>query len=186
MRISRFFLLLLSLMLLSAAACSAQAEKEEAAVCAEDPYMAEAIEEALEGITRHDGGPFGCVIVKDGMIIGRGHNRVLADKDSTAHGEITAIRDAEKALDTYDLSGCVLYTTGEPCPMCLYAILWANIDRVYYGCTIQDNAAIGFRDELFDQLGGGREALEDYLVCIDREACLELFAIYQNMEHLLY
>ena len=149
-------------------------------------FMSEAIKEALEGISRGHGGPFGCVIVKDGEIVGRGHNRVLADKDSTAHGEIVAIRNAEKALDTYDLSGCVLYTTGEPCPMCLYAILWANIDKVYYGCTIKDNADIGFRDEKLDSLAGGREALSDYLVCIDREACLELYETYKKMEHSVY
>ncbi len=186
MRMSRVILLLLCLFQFSVAVCCAQTATEEASIKAENPYMAEAIEEALAGITHQDGVPFGCVIVKDGEIIGRGHNMVLADNDSTAHGEITAIRNAEKALDTCDLSGCVLYTTGEPCPMCLYAILWANIDRVYYGCTIRDNAAIGFRDEQFDQLAGGRETLEDYLVCIDREACLELYRIYQNMEHRLY
>ena len=159
---------------------------ETAVIKTGDPYMGEAIGEALEGITQGHGGPFGCVIVKDGQIVGRGHNMVLANRDSTAHGEIMAIRDAETALDTYDLSGCVLYTTGEPCPMCLYAILWANIDMVYYGCTIEDNAAIGFRDGLFDSLAGGRESMEGFLVCVDREACLELFGIYQDMEHLIY
>ena len=97
---------------------------------------------------------------------------VLINNDSTAHGEITAIRNAEKALGSYDLSGCELYTTGEPCPMCLYAILWANVDVVYYGCTIEDNADIGFRDEYFDQLAGGRDELSDFLTCIDRDACL--------------
>ena len=161
-------------------------EKKEMEIRAENPFMTEAIKEALEGIGRKDGGPFGCVIVKDGEIVGRGHNMVLANIDSTAHGEITAIRDAEKRLGTYDLSGCVLYTTGEPCPMCLYAILWANIGKVYYGCTIQDNARIGFRDEAFDRLAGGRKDMGDLLTCIDREACLELFEIYNQMEHRLY
>lgn len=153
---------------------------------AENPYMDAAIREAMTGITAEHGGPFGCVIVKDGKIVGQGHNMVLADKDSTAHGEIVAIRNTESAMDTYDLSGCELYTTGEPCPMCLYAILWANIDKVYYGCTIEDNAAIGFRDEAFDQLAGGREALKDFLVCIDREACLALFEQYSRMNHQVY
>ncbi|MBR6027459.1 MAG: nucleoside deaminase [Clostridia bacterium] len=148
--------------------------------------MAEAIGEALEGIRQGHGGPFGCVIVRGGEIVGRGHNRVLIDRDSTAHGEIVAIRDAERNLDSYDLSGCVLYTTGEPCPMCLYAILWANVDAVYYGCTLEDNAEIGFRDEAFDRLDGGRERLTDYLTCIDREACLELFELYRQMEHTVY
>ena len=117
-------------------------------------FLKEAISEALDGIHNGHGGPFGCVIVKDDEIIGRGHNMVLKNNDSTAHGEIVAIRNAEKALKSYDLSGCTLYTTGEPCPMCLYAILWANIDAVYYGCTIEDNAEIGFRDQDFDELAG--------------------------------
>ena len=155
-------------------------------VNAADPNMQAAIREALYGISRGHGGPFGTVIVKDGRIVGRGHNKVLVNNDPTAHGEISAIRNACGRLDTKDLSGCELYTTGEPCPMCLYACLWANIDRVYYGCTIDDNSAIGFRDAHFDQLGGGREALDDYLVQIDREACLELFRIYSETEHDLY
>ena len=186
MKTKRMFLLLLCFLQLSMAACGAQSGTKEITIEADDPYMSEAIEEAIKGITHNHGGPFGCVIVKDEKIVGRGHNMVLANNDSTAHGEITAIRNAEKALGTYDLSGCILYTTGEPCPMCLYVILWANIDKVYYGCTIEDNAAIGFRDEQFDQLAGGRETLTDYLVCIDREACLELFEFYQNMEHRIY
>ena len=166
--------------------CRADSAETDTAITAENPYMTEAIREALDGISQGHGGPFGCVIVKDDEIIGSGHNMVLEEKDSTAHGEITAIRNAEDALDSYDLSGCELYTTGEPCPMCLYAILWANIDKVYYGCTIEDNADIGFRDEAFDELSGGRESLSDFLVCIDRDACLKLFKVYSDMEHQTY
>ena len=181
------FLLVFMLMLTAQSSlCWAESTEANATITAENPYMAEAIREALDGITHGHGGPFGCVIVKDGEIIGKGHNMVLEDKDSTAHGEITAIRNTEHALDSYDLSGCELYTTGEPCPMCLYAILWANIDKVYYGCTIEDNADIGFRDEAFDELSGGRESLKDFLVCIDRDACLELFKVYSDMEHKIY
>ena len=164
----------------------AESTTADTMITAENPYMTEAIREALDGISQGHGGPFGCVIVKGGKIIGRGHNRVLADDDPTAHGEITAIRNAGDTLDSYDLSGCVLYTTGEPCPMCLYAILWANIDRVYYGCTIDDNASIGFRDGVFDELAGSREEFSDFLICVDREACLELFKIYNDMEHQVY
>ncbi len=160
--------------------------KPDVRIKAGNPYMKEAIDEALEGIYNRHGGPFGSVIVKDGEIVGRGHNMVLVNIDSTAHGEITAIRNAEKNLGTYDLSGCELYTTGEPCPMCLFAILWANIDKVYYGCTIADNASIGFRDEKFDKLAGGRDKLKDQLICLDREACLELFKTYQNIRHSTY
>ncbi len=143
--------------------------------------MQAAIAEARQGVHQNHGGPFGSVIVKDGEIIAQGHNMVLANIDSTAHGEITAIRKAEQVLGTYDLSGCELYTTGEPCPMCLAACMWANISVVYYGCTIADNAKIGFRDEAFDDKFGGREAFKDYLVEVDRDACLELFEEYAKL-----
>lgn len=153
---------------------------------AEDAFMQIAIEEARTGIYHAHGGPFGSVIVKDGVIVGQGHNMVLANNDSTCHGEVSAIRNAEQNLATYDLSGCVLYTTGEPCPMCLAACMWANIDRVYYGCTIEDNAIIGFRDEAFDRMFGGREAFRDYLIELDREACLKLFAEYKALNATIY
>ena len=178
--------IVLSLMFLLLASCSGKTNGPDVEIKAKDPFMTAAISEALEGIYSGDGGPFGCVIVKDGKIVGEGHNMVLANIDSTAHGEITAIRNAEKSLETFDLTGCDLYTTGEPCPMCLYAILWARIDKVYYGCTIEDNAEIGFRDEELDDLAGGREAMDDFLICIDRDACLELFDAYKNLDHEIY
>ena len=146
-----------------------------------DQYMKLAIDEAREGITQGHGGPFGAVIVKDGKVVGQGHNCVLRDNDATCHGEIQAIRDASKRLGTYDLSGCELYTTGEPCHMCLCAILWANISKVYYGCSIADNARIGFRDEHFDGLFGGRDRLGNLLTEMDREECLHLFDEYNQM-----
>ncbi len=149
-------------------------------------YMEEAIKEAKEGINNSHGGPFGSVIVKDGRIIGRGHNMVLINHDSTAHGEITAIRNTEKDLGTHDLSGCEIYTTGEPCPMCLAACLWANIDKVYYGCTIEDNAIIGFRDEEFDNRFGGRENFSDYLEQVDRDECTKLFEEYKSLDATRY
>jgi len=151
-----------------------------------NPFMQMAIDEAREGITKGHGGPFGSVIVKDGKVIASGHNRVLANNDPSCHGEIDAIRKACAALNTFDLTGCELYTTGEPCHMCLCATLWANISKVYYGCTIEDNAIIGFRDEKFDKLFGGREKLQDYLIETDREACLQLFEEYRNMKHTSY
>ena len=178
--------ILLSMMFMLSASCSGKTNGPDVEIKAEDPFMTAAISEALEGIYNGDGGPFGCVIVKDGKIVGKGHNMVLTNNDSTAHGEITAIRNAEKSLKTFDLTGCDLYTTGEPCPMCLYAIMWARIDKVYYGCTIEDNAEIGFRDEELDNLAGGREAMEDFLICIDREACLELFDVYKDLDHEIY
>lgn len=153
----------------------------------DNEYMQKAIEEAYEGIKKGDGGPFGVVVVKDGKIIASGHNMVLAHHDPTVHGEVTAIRAACQMLSTHDLSGTSLFTTGEPCPMCLAACLWANIDKVYYGCTIADNAMIGFRDQCFDELMGGRKNLpEDYLVQLGHDDCLKLFKDYQNMQHNLY
>ena len=151
-----------------------------------NPYMQEAVREAFRGISAGDGGPFGTVIVKDGEIVGRGHNCVLRDNDATCHGEIAAIRDAGKRLGTFDLSGCELYTTGEPCPMCLCATLWANISQVYYGCTIEDNERIGFRDNKFDKIFGGRDKLGTYLKAIDRAACLALFDAYAEGDHQEY
>ena len=148
---------------------------------AENAFMQVAIDEARDGIFNGDGGPFGSVIVKDGQIVGQGHNRVVSSNDPTCHGEVSAIRDACTNLGTFDLSGCELYTTGEPCHMCLCASLWANIDVIYYGCTIEDNGLIGFRDDTFDQLFGGRDKLTEYLVCVDRDACLKLFDEYNSI-----
>ncbi len=158
----------------------------ESMISVKNEYMKEAIKEAYQGIEQKHGGPFGAVIVKDGKIVGHGHNSVLIKNDPTCHGEIEAIRNACSNLKTYDLSGCELYTTGEPCPMCLYASLWAKIDKVYYGCTIADNSMIGFRDEEMDKLGTGREQLGGFLECIDRDACLDLFHYYKEMEHTIY
>lgn len=140
-------------------------------------FMQVAINEAYQGIEAGDGGPFGSVIVKDGEIVGQGHNRVLAENDPTCHGEMEAIRDACKNLGTHDLTGCKLYTTAEPCPMCLGAILWSNMSQVYYGCTRQDSAEIGFRDDAFyRQLNGEEETVS--VQEFDRETCLELFNDY--------
>ncbi len=113
----------------------------------DEKFMKLAAEEAASNLKTHEGGPFGSVIVKDGEVIASGHNRVLVDNDPTAHGEVTTIRKACQALYTYDLSGCELYTNAYPCPMCLGAIIWANIKTVYYGNTPKDAADIGFRDD---------------------------------------
>lgn len=145
-------------------------------------YMQLAIDEARDGIRAGHGGPFGTVIVKDGKIIAKGHNRVIKNNDPTCHGEVDAIRKACEALDTFDLTGCELYTTGEPCHMCLCACMWANISRIYYGCTIEDNGKIGFRDDKFDKVFGGREKLTGYMIPLGREECLELFDEYNAMD----
>ena len=153
---------------------------------ADDKFMQMAIDEARNGIHEGHGGPFGSVIVKDGAVVGRGHNRVVGNNDPTCHGEVAAIRDACANLGTFDLTGCEIYTTGEPCHMCLCACMWANISKIYYGCTIADNDRIGFRDDKFDKVFGGREKLGDYLSCIDREACLELFEEYLTLDRTNY
>ena len=108
--------------------------------------MREAIRLATESVER-GGGPFGAVIVKDGEIIAGRSNSVTIDNDPTAHAEVNAIRDAARRLGTFDLSGCTVYTSCEPCPMCLGAIYWAHIDRIFYGNNRSDAATIGFDDD---------------------------------------
>jgi guanine deaminase len=116
-------------------------------------FMRRAIELGRKGAEAGDGGPFGTVIVKDGEIIGEGWNRVVATNDPTAHGEIVAIRNACKWVNAFSLKGCELYTSGEPCPMCLSAIYWARVERVFYGFRIQDVAEVGFDDRfIYEQL----------------------------------
>ena len=142
-------------------------------------YMKAAIEEAEHGIHAGEGGTFGCVIVKDGKIVGKGHNEVVKRKDPTCHGEIMAIHEACRSLDTFDLSGCELYTTGEPCPMCMGAILWANIGKVYYGCNIADTEEIGFRDKVFYEFTEEKKA--QMVQEMDRTECRKLYRDYQNI-----
>jgi tRNA(Arg) A34 adenosine deaminase TadA len=116
--------------------------------------MRRAIELAREGMAAGAGGPFGAVVVWKGEIVGEGHNRVVATNDPTAHGEVVAIRDACQRLGRFSLDGCEIHTTGEPCPMCLGAILWARVSRIHYGFSIADAAAIGFDDrEFYRQFG---------------------------------
>ena len=111
-------------------------------------YMKIAKELSDENLKTNVGGPFGACIVKDGKIIGKGSNHVLSNNDPTAHSEIMAIREACKNINSYDLSGAELFTSCYPCPMCLSAIIWSNIKKVYYGNTKEDAANIGFRDDL--------------------------------------
>ncbi|MBE8167408.1 MAG: nucleoside deaminase [Shewanella sp.] len=113
--------------------------------------MNEAIKAALRGLKNNDGGPFGCIIVKDGEIVGLGNNKVTSTNDPTAHAEVIAIRDACKNLDTFQLDGCTVYTSCEPCPMCLGAIYWARPEKVFYGSNKDDAAAVGFDDEFIYQ-----------------------------------
>lgn len=112
-------------------------------------HMRAAFETARVGMHGNHGGPFGAVIVKDGQIVARGHNRVVGTNDPTAHAEMVAIRAAAQALDTFDLSGCEIYVNATPCPMCLTAILWARLDKLYYAAHAEDAAAIDFDDAAF-------------------------------------
>ena len=144
-----------------------------------DKYMKLAIEEARLGIHNNEGGPFGSIIVKDGKIIGRGHNQVVKENDPTCHGEMQAIRNACKNIKSFDLTGSVIYTTAEPCPMCLGAILWANIDHVYYGCNIKDTDNIGFRDDVFYNK---MKNTSHFINELDRDECLKLYEEYNNIK----
>jgi tRNA(Arg) A34 adenosine deaminase TadA len=118
-----------------------------------EKFMRRAIELGRKGMEAGDGGPFGALIVKNGEVIGEGWNRVVSSNDPTAHGEIMAIRDACKQISSYDLTGSELYTSGQPCPMCLSATYWARLYRVFYGFGIQDAAQAGFDDQfIFEEL----------------------------------
>ena len=112
-------------------------------------FMLEAIRKAEENILTGKGGPFGAVVVRDGEIIASVGNQVTSTNDPTAHAEVVAIREACKVLDTFDLTGCEIYASCEPCPMCLGAIMWARIDTLYYAADRVDAAKAGFDDELF-------------------------------------
>ena len=150
-----------------------------------DEYMDLAIDLSDDNFEKNYGGPFGACIVKDGKIIGKGINRVLKDNDPTAHAEVVAIRKACKHIQSYDLSGCELYTSCYPCPMCLSAIIWANIKVVYYGNSKNDAADIGFRDEfIYNYLNKIDEGKEDdnvlKLTCMKREEAIKVFEEFKK------
>lgn len=144
--------------------------------------MRKAIELSIENI-KNGGGPFGAVIVKDGEIIATGTNRVTADNDPTAHAEVNAIRKACQALKTFDLSGCTIYTSCEPCPMCLAAIYWAHIDKIYYGNNKKDAADIGFDDSyIYDELNLPVEKRTKLMNELLPEEAIKAFQLWANTE----
>lgn len=145
------------------------------------------IEEARKTINENKGGPFGAVVTdSNGKVISVASNRVLEDCDATAHAEVVAIRKAGKALGTYDLSGCTLYATGYPCPMCLSAIIWANIKKVYYGTNLKDAEDIGFRDDfIYNYIKNKDNDILD-LIELSRDDCLSLFREYQDKNKKIY
>jgi guanine deaminase len=142
-----------------------------------NPLMKKAIEEARSGFNRDDGGPFGAIIAKDGVLIAKAHNEVLKTNDPTAHAEILAIRKACAHLKTYDLSDCEIYSTSEPCPMCFSAIHWSRLKKLYFGTTRDDVALIGFDDSLiYDILSGKTQVVQMESINVERDSCLGLLA----------
>ncbi len=149
-------------------------------------FMKAAKELADSNIVTKVGGPFGAVVVKDGKIIGRGSNHVLANNDPTAHAEVMAIRDACKNIGSYDLSGCEIYTSSYPCPMCFSAVIWSNIKKIYYGNTVEDTDKIGFRDErIYEYIKNSDKSILD-MECMDREETIKTYEEYMKNNGTLY
>ncbi|MEG2156953.1 MAG: nucleoside deaminase [Bacteroidaceae bacterium] len=145
-------------------------------------FMSEAIRLSIENIEK-GGGPFGAVIVKDGEIIAHGVNRVTSNKDPTAHAEICAIRNACKTLNTFNLEGCDIYSSCEPCPMCLSAIYWAHISHLYYGNTAQDAKEIGFDDSfIYSELSLPQVERKLPALQIMENEAIEAFHIWEKSE----
>ena len=145
-------------------------------------YMKIAKDLSEENLETNVGGPFGACIVKNGKIIGKGSNHVLANNDPTAHAEIMAIRDACKNIKTYDLTGCELYTSCYPCPMCLSATIWSNIKKVYFGNSKEDAADIGFRDDFIYNFINNN-VKDENILCLkemDREETIKAFEKFKN------
>lgn len=137
-----------------------------------------------QNLLTNNGGPFGAVVVKNGVIVGTGNNHVLANNDPTAHAEVMAIRNACENLNTYDLTDCELYTSWYPCPQCLSAIIWANIKKVYYGNTKEDAADIGFRDDMIYKYLEDPENHKDVLELeqMDRDHTIQAFEEFKNKQ----
>ena len=149
----------------------------------EEKFMLEAIALSQLGIDNNHGGPFGCVIVKDDIIVGRGNNKVTSTNDPTAHAEVVAIRDACKNLDTFQLEGCEVYTSCEPCPMCLGAIYWARPKVIYYANNRQDAADIGFDDSMiYDEMAADIGSRKIPIFSLGRKEALKVFNAWKNKE----
>ena len=147
----------------------------------EEKFMQEAIALSRNGIMNNEGGPFGCVIVKDDRIIGKGNNRVISDNDPTAHAEVVAIRDACKNLNSFQLEDCEIYTSCEPCPMCLGAIYWARIKMVYYANNRKDAAGIGFDDSMiYDEIGMDLNNRKIPIIGLRKEEALKIFEEWKD------
>ena len=148
-----------------------------------EKFMRMAIELSEYNVREGQGGPFGAVIVKDGMVVARSANKVVADNDPTAHAEVSAIRLACRELGTFSLAGCEIYTSCEPCPMCLAAIYWARIDKIYYANTKIDAAEIGFDDAfIYTELECGMEKRKLPIVQLLRDEALPVFKLWGESE----
>lgn len=146
-------------------------------------FMRKAIALSIQNIQK-GGGPFGAVIVKDGKVIATGVNRVTRNTDPTAHAEVTAIRKASKKLGTFDLAGCDIYTSCEPCPMCLGAVYWAHIDKMYYGNTKADAKNVGFDDSfIYDEIELKPEKRRLITTQLLSEEAIEAFKAWANTEN---
>lgn len=144
-------------------------------------FMKEAIKLSEYGMNNNEGGPFGCVVVKNGEIVGRGWNKVTGTNDPTAHAEVTAIRDACKNLGTFQLEDCEIYTSCEPCPMCMGAIYWARPSKVYYANTRQDAADIGFDDSMiYQELNLPLSQRKISIESLGREEAMNVFKKWSN------
>jgi guanine deaminase len=144
----------------------------------DEEFMRRAIELAQNGVDSNAGGPFGAVVVKDGEIIAEGNNRVTSTNDPTAHAEVVAIRNACEKLNSFQLDGCTIYTSCEPCPMCMGAIYWARPAQVFYGCTREDAAAIGFDDQfIYDEIEKAMDERRMKIINLLRD---EAFIVFQN------
>lgn len=146
-------------------------------------FMAVALEEAYYGSQNLEGGPFGCCIVSNAQIVARAHNRVLKDKDPTAHAEVNAIRKASQTLNRYDLSDCSIYTTTEPCPMCFSAIHWARIPLIIYGTEISEAKVLGFNELAIntEKLKSLSDSKVELVGKFMHQECRELFDFWSNL-----
>ena len=146
-------------------------------------FMKAAVEAALNGMNNNEGGPFGCIVVKDGKIVGKGNNKVTSTNDPTAHAEVNAIRDACKNLNSFQLEGCEIYSSCEPCPMCLGAIYWAHLYKVYYGSNQEDAANIGFDDAfIYKEISLPYSQRSIPFQQLGREIALEAFVKWSEKE----
>lgn len=154
----------------------------------QESFLRLAVEQSRLGMEAGDGGPFGCIIVKDGKVIAAAHNRVLATNDPTAHAEVTAIREACQVLGDFQLTGCEIYASCEPCPMCLGAIYWSRPDKVYYAATKADAADAGFDDSfIYGEINLNAAARKIPFLHCDYPGAREVFEAWkQNPNKILY